>query len=115
MLTPFEVNHLLFGVILGLVVEGRFVLMHLGPPCAPFSSKDVSMGNALAETTFRIAKAQSATKQFWQLEQPESSLMRCLPEMLSLESSAKNSVRHFCMGGAFVDETDDAVRKLSLR
>ena len=50
------------------------------------------MGNALAETTIRIAKAQSVTKQFWQTEQPDFLLMWCLTEMLSLEPSAWKAV-----------------------
>ena len=92
-------SHLFFAVILGLVLEGRFVFILLGRPCAPFTWSDVSLGNAFAETSIRIAKAQSATKQFWQTEQPGSSFM-WLPEMLSLESSEWKAVRHVCMDGA---------------
>ena len=73
-------NPLFIAVILGLVLEGIFVLTHLGPPRAPFCSSGVSMGNALADTTIRIARAQSAIKHFWQHEQPEFSLMWCLQE-----------------------------------
>ena len=107
-------NPLFIAVILGLVLEGIFVLTHLGPPRAPFCSSGVSMGNALAETTIRIARAQSAIKQFLQNEQPEFSSMWCLEECCFWNLFFMERCTACVYGRSPVDETDSATCKLSL-
>ena len=89
-------------VVLGLIFERRFKLIHLGPPCSSFSmavnrftmhamrswdqpdgfecltqvQRDkVTLGNALARVAIFIATAQIQVGMFFCLEQPESSLM----------------------------------------
>ena len=120
-------NPLFMAVVLGLVLEGWFVLVHLGPPCSSFSMAvnrfpsyrlrdvdhpcgvpdlphhrqvKVEMGNALADATIRIVQAQMATKSFWQVEQPESSLMWYLPAFLELRRKFFHATRDVCMDGA---------------
>ena len=57
-------NPVLFVVIFGLVLKGRLSFIHLGLRCAFFFSNDVSMDNALAVTTNRIATAQKCDQAF---------------------------------------------------
>ena len=89
-------------IVLGLILEKRFKLIHLGPPCSSFSmavnrfpmhamrswlcpdglsslssvqSDKVALGNALARVAIFIATAQLSVGMHFCLEQPESSLM----------------------------------------
>ena len=98
-------------VVIGLILEGRVMLLHLGPPCSSFSwavnrwrryamrsvefpagfanlpehrEEKVRLGNALALVSVRLCKAQERAKGFWQFEQPKECLMFCLPEVAAL-------------------------------
>ena len=78
-------NPAFVGVILGLILEGRVALLHVGPPCSSFSwavnrwrkyamrsvwcpegfwglpahrAEKVRLGSALAEVSLRLCKAQ---------------------------------------------------------
>ena len=89
-------------VLLGLILERRFRLIHLGPPCSSFSMacnrflkyamrsaafpaglagllphqlEKVSLGNALATVAAHLIDAQCRAGGLWTLEQPTSSLM----------------------------------------
>ena len=89
-------------VIIGLLLEGRCRLLHLGPPCSRFSmacnrcrktamrthkrpqgllklkpipKEKVRMGNALGDVATHLGTAQERVKQFWTFEQPDSSIM----------------------------------------
>ena len=89
-------------IVMGLVLEKRFRLVHLGPPCSSFSmavnrfpahamrsrdcpdgfanltavqSDKVALGNSLAKVAIFIASAQLQVGMHFCLEQPESSLM----------------------------------------
>ena len=95
-------NPAFVGLILGLIFEGRVALLHVGPPCSSFSwavnkwpshamrslefpegfwnlnekkSTKVRLGNALAEVSLRLCKAQEKVHGFWQWEQPKECLM----------------------------------------
>ena len=120
-------NPLFRAVVIGLLLEGRVALLHMGPPCSSFSmavnrfpqhamrsraeplgfthlqphqQTKVDLGNALADVCVQLAAAQEAAKGFWQAEQPESSLMFFIPSWVKLQSSAFRATRHVCMDGA---------------
>ena len=120
-------NPAFIAVVIGLILEGSFLLVHLGPPCSSFSiavnrfpsyrmrdalhpaglpnlprhrQEKVDLGNALAECAARLAKAQTAAKGYWQLEQPDSSIMWKLPCIVSLNKDAWHAVRDVCVDGA---------------
>ena len=98
-------------VIIGLVLERRFILIHLGPPCSSFSmavnrfpvhamrsraepsgfeglkphqQEKVVLGNALAEVAARLIEAQTRSGGLWTLEQPATSIMWDFPAIRTL-------------------------------
>ena len=89
-------------IVLGLILEGRVAVLHVGPPCSSFSwavnrwrkfamrsmcfpegfwdlpphrAEKVRLGNALAEVSLRLCKAQEQVHGYWQWEQPKDCLM----------------------------------------
>ena len=98
-------------VVIGLILEGRVMLLHLGPPCSSFSwavnkwaryamrsiafpagfpnlpehrEEKVRLGNALATVSVKLCKAQERAKGLWQFEQPKECLMFWLPDVEAL-------------------------------
>ena len=95
-------NAMFVGIVIGLVLEGRFALIHLGPPCSSFSMacnrawssmmrnrqypeglpgmegtklEKILLGNALADVAVQVGLAQIRGKGQWCWEQPGTSLM----------------------------------------
>ena len=120
-------NHFFLAVLIAILLEGRVLLLHVGPPCASFSMavnrfhshrmrtleqpgglddldakqrKKVDDGNALAEITTKFTAAQEAAKGFWQWEQPDSSLMWAYRPVRSAVLHASFATRDVCMDGA---------------
>ena len=116
-------------VVIGLILEGRFSLIHLAPPCSSFSravnrflthamrshlfpaglpnlsahqEEKVRLGNALALVALRIAEVQEKAGGAWQFEQPASSLMVWLPEWLHFLARAGvfHAIAWMCAWGA---------------
>ena len=89
-------------IVVGLIKEKRFFLIHFAPPCSsfsialnsdrrsavrsseypeglpnlvPYKQEKVQLGNALADITVTLASAQHETENLAQIEQPWRSLM----------------------------------------
>ena len=94
-------NVVFLAVIVGILLEGRIALLHVGPPCSSFSmavnrflrwrmrsvqfpgglpnllphqQEKVRVGNALADVAVVVCKAQQRAGGAWQWEQPATSL-----------------------------------------
>jgi len=122
-------NPLFAAVVLGIILEGRIAVLHLGPPCSSFSMAlnrwpshrvrstefpdglpdlsekgrgKVALGNALSDFAINAAKAQHRAEGVWVLEQPASSLMLLRPDYRTLlrECGACRATRDVCMDGA---------------
>ncbi len=122
-------NPIFLYVVLGVVLEKRFFLIWLGPPCASFSmavnrfvshcmrtraypnglphldsgkQDKVRMGNALRDVAVTIAVAQDSTDEDYLFEQPGSSIMLDTPEVREMEKTTKatRAMRDQCVDGA---------------
>ena len=122
-------NPLFVAIVLGLVLEGRFALIHLGPPCSSFSmavnrfwshamrsvdwplgfpglslhkQKKVDLGNSLAAVALRLMQAQDKVGHAWQLEQPSTSLMVYLPDFAAFlgRTGVFHAIAWVCAFGA---------------
>ena len=122
-------NPLFMGIAVGIISEGRVLLLHLAPPCSSFSvalnsaqasavrSSDapsglpglpkykedkVRLGNALAEAMVVLASAQARLVRFVQFEQPARSLMLAYPSVTSTMDEFKFVAyqRDACVDGA---------------
>ena len=61
-------------LVLSFVLEGRFLVVHVSPPCSVGN-----WDNVIVMSSVRMVQAQAAPKGFWQLEQPETSRAWCFP------------------------------------
>ena len=102
-------------VVIGLILEGRFSLIHLAPPCSSFSMAvnrfasyamrsgefpagipglqthnqiKVDLGNSLAKVSLMLAQMQEKAGHLWQWEQPARSIMLLLPDVKAFISRA---------------------------
>ena len=116
-------NPLFVAIVLGLLLEGRCAMLHLGPPCSSFSmavnrfikhrmrtaalpgglpnlnsrqQEKVRLGNALATVTTYLAMAQVRMKRQWSIEQPGSSIMWLFEPFLAF-------IREHCLLKVTVD------------
>ena len=116
-------------VVIGLILEGRFALVHVGPPCSSFSMavnrfmsyamrsdwypegfpwlpphrrEKVDLGNALAQVALLICTAQEKAKGLWQWEQPLRSFMYKLKEVepFLARPTVYRAVAHICYWSA---------------
>ena len=96
------VNPQFFMLVIGLILEGRVAVLHLGPPDASFQKDQVELDSSLAELTVTLAKAQSRAGGYFQIEQPALSPMLKLPSVAALLDQADvfHAVRFLCADGA---------------
>ena len=80
-------------IVIGLLLEGRVSLLHLGPPYS-------SSSTALADACVKLTAAQDAAKGHWQAEQPASSPLLLIPPWEQLQQRAWKITRDMCMDGA---------------
>ena len=122
-------NPLFMAVLIGLILEGRFALIHVGPPCSSFSwavnrfkhcamrswkypqgfpnlpphrKLKVELGNALAYAALSICRAQERAGHVWQWEQPHPSLMLALRDVSEFisRSAVFEAIAWICFWGA---------------
>ena len=122
-------NPLFLAIVVGIISEGRVLLLHLAPPCSSFSvalnsaaasavrsiefpsglkelpqykQDKVKLGNALADVMVTLASAQARVGRLVQFEQPRRSLMLSYPPVMSMmrEFRLEAYQRDACVDGA---------------